>query len=207
MRRINKSEEPQSLTAFNQSGHQDWKEIHDEKNRHVYKDCLERCIKNQNNLCGYTEMPLTEGNRHIDHYIKRDFAPDLTFCWNNMIAAVKDSRFGADFKDKNIGRDRYDRFRHCYTNILNPLTDEFAGRFRFSADGTVEAANDDDLKAKETINLFNLNAPSLKACRKRLMESVRAYAKGGLTKEEILDWLKCDGFVSATEFELSFVNE
>lgn len=207
MRRIDKSEEPQSLRSFNKAKHKKWEEIHNEANRHVYNDCLQQCIEDQAHLCGYTEMPLSKDNRHIDHYIKRDFAPDLTFCWNNMIAAVKGSRFGADYKDKHVKRNDYDKSECCYTDILNPVKDEFAGRFRFSADGTIEPSDNKDIKAEKTIELFNLNEKSLKERRKVQMENVRTYIENDYTKEATLAALTEDGFVSAIEYELSQVND
>lgn len=207
MRRINKSEEPQSLRSFNKAKHEKWGEFSNKANRHVYNDCLQQCIEDQTHLCGYTEVPLSKDNKHIDHYIKRDFAPDLTFCWNNMIAAVKGSRFGADYKDEHVKRTDYDRFGCCYTDILNPLKDEFAGRFRFSADGTIEPSDSQDIKAKKTIELFNLNEKSLKERRKVQMENVRQYTKDGFAKEKIPALLAEDGFVSAIEYELSQVND
>lgn len=207
MRRIDKSEEPQSLRSFNKAKHKKWEEIHNEANRHVYNDCLQQCIEDQAHLCGYTEVPLSKDNRHIDHYIKRDFAPDLTFCWNNMIAAVKGSRFGADYKDKHVKRNDYDKSECCYTDILNPVKDEFAGRFRFSADGTMEPSDNKDIKAEKTIELFNLNEKSLKERRKVQMENVRTYIENDYTKEATLAALTEDGFVSAIEYELSQVND
>lgn len=207
MRRIDKSEEPQSLCSFNKAKHKKWEEIHNEANRHVYNDCLQQCIEDQACLCGYTEVPLSKDNRHIDHYIKRDFAPDLTFCWNNMIAAVKDDDFGADYKDKHVKRNDYNKSECCYTDILNPVKDEFAGRFRFSADGTMEPSDNKDIKAEKTIELFNLNEKSLKERRKVQMENVRTYIENDYTKEATLAALTEDGFVSAIEYELSQVND
>ena len=207
MRRINKSEEPQSLRSFNKAKHKKWEEIHNDANRHVYNDCLQQCFEDQARLCGYTEIPLTKGNRHIDHYIKRDFAPDLTFCWNNMIAAVKDSNFGANYKDKHVKRTDYNKSECCYTDILNPLKDEFTGRFRFSADGTIEPSDNKDIKAEKTIELFNLNEKSLKERRNVQMENVRTYIENDYTKEATLAALAESGFVSAIEYELSQVND
>lgn len=207
MRRIDKSEEPQSLRSFDKAKHKKWEEIHNEANRHVYNDCLQQCIEDQACLCGYTEVPLSKDNRHIDHYIKRDFAPDLTFCWNNMIAAVKGSRFGADYKDRHVKRNDYDKSECCYTDILNPVKDEFAGRFRFSADGTIEPSDNKDIKAEKTIELFNLNEKSLKERRKVQMENVRTYIENDYTKEATLAALTEDGFVSAIEYELSQIDD
>lgn len=207
MRRIDKSEEPQSLRSFDKAKHKKWEEIHNEANRHMYNDCLQQCIEDQACLCGYTEVPLSKDNRHIDHYIKRDFAPDLTFCWNNMIAAVKDDDFGADYKDKHVKRNDYNKSECCYTDILNPVKDEFAGRFRFSADGTIEPSDSQDIKAEKTIELFNLNEKSLKERRKVQMENVRTYIENDYTKEATLAALTEDGFVSAIEYELSQIDD
>lgn len=207
MRRIDKSEEPQSLRSFNKAKHEKWGEFSDKANRHVYNDCLQQCIEDQAHLCGYTEVPLSKDNRHIDHYIRRDFAPDLTFCWNNMIAAVKGSRFGADYKDKHVKRNDYNKSECCYTDILNPVKDEFAGRFRFSADGTIEPSDSQDIKAEKTIELFNLNEKSLKERRKVQMENVRTYIENDYTKEATLAALTEDGFVSVIEYELSQIDD
>lgn len=60
MRRIDKSEEPQSLRSFNKAKHKKWGEFSDKANHHVYNDCWRQCIEDQACLCGYTEVPLTE---------------------------------------------------------------------------------------------------------------------------------------------------
>lgn len=205
MRRIAKSGIPQSLAAFNGAPHVDWADIHRPENRNVYEDCLERCSSDQGNICGYTEISMTSDSKQIDHYIKRALAPYLTFDWKNMIAAVKDSRFGADWKDKQVKDADYDNETHCYRNILNPVADEMNNRFIFSTDGTMEPSDSNDSAAVNTIRVFNLNEISLKSRRKDVMQSVRAMIKGGIDQQDILDYLKQDGFVSAIEYELSHV--
>lgn len=200
---INKSQEPQELSAFNRTKHQNWGEIHEAANKHVYEACLLQCLIDQNELCGYTEMKL-EGTvqRHIDHYIKRDLAPQLTFEWSNMVAAIKDDRFGADFKDNNIHLAGYDRSSQTYTNAYNPITDDMVGVFVFSTDGGIEPSDKADIKAVGTIKLFNLDDDELKTRRRDCMEAVRSLRKGGLTDQQIYDILSPGGFISAIEFEI-----
>lgn len=132
MRHICKSNVPKSLDDFYEHKHTMWNEIHEECNKHVYDDCLTQCELDQDELCGYTEIPLSSGKKHIDHYVKRDIDPNLTFSWQNMIAAVKDYRFGADWKDDHIKRGDYDSSKKRYKNILNPVIDNFSGRFKFN---------------------------------------------------------------------------
>ena len=57
--------------------------------------------REQNSLCGYTELPLNNDNSHIDHYKKRNLFPQLTFVWDNFVIASIDEEFGAKFKDNH----------------------------------------------------------------------------------------------------------
>lgn len=201
---INKSSEPQELTSFKRNIHHSWKEIHQEANKHVYDACLQQCLMDQNELCGYTEMKLNESVQiHIDHYIKRDLAPQLTFEWSNMVAAVKDSRFGADFKDGHMDLANYDTSNHTYANAYNPVTDNMLEVFTFSSDGGIEPADKTDLKAASTIALFNLDGKELRLRRRECMESVRSLRLGGLTDQEIYTYLSPSGFISALKYEIN----
>lgn len=204
MKHIDKTSEVPSLTTLRRSNPQSWQTIHDAANQHVYDDCLKQIMLDQENLCGYTEMRLDQGMVHIDHFVKRDIDPRLTFCWENMIAAIKDSRYGADWKDRHITHNDYDRANHRYNTILNPIVDDFHNRFKFATDGTIEPYNSQDIKAARTINVFNLNEDSLRSRRRDAMEAARAMIAGGMTKQEVYDYLSADGFVSAVDYEIRF---
>lgn len=204
MRTIVKSGEPQSLQRFNRIMHNSWDEIHLLNNQHVYDDCLNQCEIDQNYLCCYTEIPVIEGIKHIDHYIKRDLDPSLTFAWENMVCAIKDHRFGADWKDNHISlAGIYDKNGKCYSNLLNPLQHNLKGRFRYSTDGEIEPSDISDSIAENTIKVFNLNEKSLKTRRKEVMQFVRCLQDGGMDKSDIFDCLSEGGFLSVIEYELS----
>lgn len=205
MRHICKSNVPKSLDDFYEHKHTMWKEIHEKCNKHVYDDCLTQCELDQDELCGYTEIHLSSGKKHIDHYVKRDIDPNLTFSWPNMIAAVKDYRFGADWKDDHIKRSDYDFSKKRYKNILNPVIDNFSGRFKFNTDGFMEPSDSDDTIAENTITMFNLNDETLKNRRANSMTLARSMFEGGMGKDEILHYLASDGFISSVEYELSQV--
>lgn len=204
MRKINKSSAPASLLSFCDKRPVEWSEIHKPENRHVYDDCLATCVDDQRNLCAYTEILLDEGTRHIDHYIKRSIDNRLTFEWSNMVAAVKDSKYGADWKDSHVTPRDYDADNKCYSNILNPVADDLAGRFVYHTDGLIAPSDDGDELAVNTIAVFNLNEPSLKSRRKVVMQSVRNMVASGISKEDVSLYLKSSGFHSVVEYELSF---
>ena len=202
MRKIGKSPEPESLTKFKESNKgNDWSLIHTDQNKHVYNDCLLQCKVDQNNLCGYTEVKF-ESVVHIDHFVKRDIDPSLTFDWQNMIAAVHDSRFGADFKDSIVNVDYYDKQRHKYKVVLNPVADALKNRFRYSTNGEIEPVSDSDYEAGETIRVFNLNDSSLCQRRKCAMEASR-WLLQQMSGEEVLQYMADAEFPSAIEYEVS----
>ena len=147
MKKINKSGEPSSLTKFKRKNSSNkWEDIHTEQNRSIYEDCLFKCMDDQNYLCGYTEIKLDD-NYHIDHFIKRDIDPRQTFDWQNMIASVHDSKFGADFKDKAVNNNDYNKRLKKYNCILNPVTENMENRFIFSTNGVIEPADRNDREA------------------------------------------------------------
>lgn len=205
MRHINKSDEPKSLKEFNKVVHVKWSDIHNDENQHVYDECLHLGEFDQEGLCGYTEVPLKYGKKHIDHYIKRETDPRLTFCWENMIVAIADYRYGANWKDSHIRNIDYNFNKKRYKNILNPVVDNFTGRFKFYTDGFMEPLDEGDVLGKETIKLFNLNEPTLMARRKNSMTAARTLFEGGMSKQDILRSLSLDGFISAVEYELSMI--
>lgn len=200
MRKIIKSAEPQSLTRFRKSHPRKWEEVHLPANHSVYQDCIDQCRTDQNNLCGYTEIHLPHtAATHIDHYLKRDLFPKDTFEWGNLIAAIHDSHFGADWKDNCSHLKKSD-----YQQLINPVTDELNGRFQYSTDGTIEPADPNDTKASHTIRIFNLNADQLKALRKNVMLTVRSLIEGGLSREEIINFLSAKGMPSVIDYELQY---
>lgn len=200
MRKIEKSAEPESLQKYKKMvKNNDWNLMH--KNNHeVYDDILFQCLIDQKDVCGYTEVKLND-RTHIDHFIKRDIDPTQTFVWDNMIAAVHDSKFGSDFKDKTVSLVDYDKIRVTYHHILSPVRDNVSNRFHYMTNGMIEPADVTDTDACETIRFFNLNEGSLVTRRKEAMKAVRDCLDGGMTKEEIYQYL--DEFPSAVAYEIN----
>ena len=119
--------------------------------------------------------------------------PQLTFEWNNLIAAINDSEFGAKFKDNKSGIRVND-----YNRIFNPVIDEVESCFTYTTWGEVipkkSISEGDYQKARRTIEIFNLNHNSLRNRRKSLVKIVNCYCE--MSKEDILDALKDSGFFS-----------
>ena len=134
----------------------------------VYAKCVQQAILEQNGECAYTEIPLPDKNQHLDHYKKKAIFPELTFDWNNLFAAVKNERFGADCKDKYING------KNCktvYSKLLCPTFDDIEDYFTYSLDGCISPSANcpDKAKAEFAIDIFNLNDDALVSRRHALI--------------------------------------
>lgn len=204
MRRIQKNNPLESFTHFarNNSG-ANWEDFHTNA-QNVYQDLrCEILINEQNCLCGYTEKPINDvRDSHIDHYKKKGIFPNLTFDWNNLIAATNDDDFGARHKDNNISK------KNQYNNILNPVSDNVENYFDYTTFGDIVPAdnlsNGDKLKAKHTIDTFNLNHKTLTNQRKQIYTYINIY-KTQLPDNKIKQLLFKYGFISCVDCLLNKV--
>ena len=119
--------------------------------------------------------------------------PELTFDWNNLIVATKDSNFGANYKDNKSGIQK-----NNYGNIFNPVIDNVENYFDYTTWGEVTPktaiSEVENQKAIKTIEVFNLNHNSLKDRRKNLISMIGSY--GEIAKIDILAALDKSGFKS-----------
>ncbi len=154
----------------------------------------------QNELCGYTELPLTMDNSHIDHFRKRNGMgfESLTFDWNNFIVASIDDNFGAKYKDSRKSK----LTKKDYELIFNPIECGMDGFVEYKTDGKMCPLDDNNSRVLRTIEVFNLNDPSLKLKRKKIMQKVDSCYKSGFCDDDIRDCLKDKGFPSVVEWEL-----
>ena len=118
MRKINKDN---PIVGFNGNNFNNscnnWSDFH-EDHKDIFEESRSVILTDeQNQLCGYTEIYINDlKDCHIDHYKKKSMFPELTFEWNNLIVATKDSNFGANYKDNKSGIQK-----NNYGNIFNPV--------------------------------------------------------------------------------------
>jgi uncharacterized protein (TIGR02646 family) len=159
----------------------------------IYQDTRLQILFDEQLLqCGYTEIYINnEEESHIDHYKKREHFPNLTFAWNNLIVATKDSKFGANYKDNT-----YKIRPHEYNLIFNPVIDNVEQYFYYDEFGMIR---EDEGKVKKTVEIFNLNYDLLKFKRKQIIDLIEYFKKDGLSFNEIKDTLELYGFRSVVE--------
>lgn len=143
------------------------------------KDNVRKALSSMNTdqgepLCSYCESTIagsTDG--HIEHlHRKRDF-PSRTFDWSNLFLCCQNAEHCGHFKDRN-GRPKYNP-----DNLIRPDTENPDEYLQFFSSGEVLARSglsvDQKLKADATIDVLNLNHPSLKGRRSATAHSAKAF--------------------------------
>lgn len=168
-----------------------------------------RChiLKNeQDGICGYTELCLSDNDSHIDHYVKQSIDSSKIFIWDNLIVASVDEDFGAKYKDNG-----YKIKPNEYVDIFNPVVDHVELYCYFLVNGEIHPRNDIlpslFVKMQRTIEVFNLNHPSLTSRRANVVQNVHNYFKGGIELGEIFDYLQTMGFHSVILQEIRNLEE
>ena len=200
MRKITKTEPIPSFQRFVRTNPTaNWADFH-VLAQDVYVAIREHILlEEQNYLCGYTEIPIEDvTDCHLDHFMKRDFAPNKTFDWQNLIASCNHEDFGAKFKNNKSKIKRAD-----YTTIFNPVEDDVQAYFYYNEFGEIEAKHDLSPflreKVEKTIVVFNLKHPSLVERRKKIIGDIRNYSDGLLDMETIKACLSASGFTSLVQ--------
>lgn len=202
MRKINKGEPiPEFQKWVNENKTTNWDDLPPDVSSKVRFHIM---TNEQNNLCGYTELPITMEKSHIDHFRKRNGMgfESLTFDWNNFIIASIDDGFGAKYKDSRKSKLTKDD----YALIFNPIECGMDDFVEYDTDGKMYPLDENDCRVKRTIDVFNLNDPSLKNRRKSLIKNVVDCFEGGLGDEDIRNCLKNKGFPSVIEWELNYLH-
>lgn len=199
MRKINKGT---ALKNFNGNNYKntcyDWGCFHEKYEKIFQYARLQILLYEQNNLCGYTEIYIMDDEKsHIDHYIKRSHDNKLTFEWNNLVVAIADDNFGANYKDNKYHGKNKGIKKEEYIDIYNPVVDDIS--FQYTEWGEIiEEAG----KIKKTIEVFNLNCESLKRRRADIISTIEALKKDNNAIEDIKTVLENAGFLSVVEQEL-----
>lgn len=190
MRKISKGDPHETIKKF--EGQQEWS-----LSSSFHRTWREIILGiEQHGLSGYTEVPLRIEDSHIDHFYKRSLFRDKVHSWDNLVADTIDETYGAKYKDKHV-KNATDNL-----NVINPVTEDPSRFFRYKVDGRIVSndtlSEDERNRADYTIDVFNLNEPSLVDRRKGLL-SIDLNAYGEISLDQLRIYLKDYGFPSVLE--------
>jgi uncharacterized protein (TIGR02646 family) len=113
----------------------------------------EKLVAMQGNRCAYCEGPMSEDNRHIEHFRQRDRYPQGTFDWHNLFGSCNRPGTCGDHKDKCGSYPQQD--------LIKPDVEDPEAFLVFTPHGTIcPRANlqpHDHHRAKETIRILGLD--------------------------------------------------
>ena len=115
--------------------------------------------------CAYCESKEESGYLEIEHFFPKSIYPKLTFNWNNLLPSCKRCNIAKGNEDvKNIP-------------IINPTTEDPEKLLKYISLKIVPAGNNDiDIKkAKNTIEICNLNCHRLYQARSLLLVAMENY--------------------------------
>jgi len=157
-----------------------WSDIEIENIRPELRKYILR--EEQNLLCIYCEKILDDNpkNSNIDHFKLKagHLFPEKTLDYTNLLVSCNTKGRCSDYKDKHI------KSKDDYENIVNPITENPDDFFDYLITGRIIAI-DDNPKAKFTIEIFQLEQPSLVRQRKKIADTLEHIKN--LSLDEIYD--------------------
>jgi len=139
-------------------------------------------LEEQDLLCAYCEKEIDDNskNSNIDHFRLKagHIFPEKTLDYSNLLVSCNTKGRCSDYKDKHI------KSKDDYENIINPITENPDDFFDYLNTGRIVAI-DNNPKAVFTIDIFQLEQPSLIRQRKEIAESLKYYQN--LSLDEVLD--------------------
>ena len=124
-------------------------------------------IREQGALCCYCEARVARSNSHVEHFRPvEDYQLDQLDYTNLLCSCVRDQIQG---ETDHCGHRKGSWFDEEL--LITPLAPGCEDRFRFTGDGQVFAAGDDEA-AKTTIDRLGLNLPKLQALRAEAVDAL-----------------------------------
>lgn len=160
MQKINKGQEPISLTVFRRNNPT---ARYPDLSRQERQDIRNACAKEQYYLCAYCCKKIS-GESHDtvnEHIVPQDSAPNRTLVFDNLVASCTTQK-------------QCDDAHGSQSLPLTPLMDECETEFAFKINGRVEGLT---LRANDSIQILNLGAnerdnKKLVETRKQLVDAL-----------------------------------
>jgi uncharacterized protein (TIGR02646 family) len=157
MHKLDRGQAPACLSNY-RHGMQNWGDVSPQDKASIWLGLNAM----QGHRCAYCEALLSEGKRHIEHFIRKGQNPQLTFQWANL--------FGSCKSPNSCGTHKDDVWKQDTSLLIKPDVDDPEKYLLFASSGKVSVRTglnaQDSAKAQHTIDAFNLDEPVLKGKRR-----------------------------------------
>ncbi|MBI9095998.1 MAG: TIGR02646 family protein [Sphaerochaeta sp.] len=184
MKYIKKQAPPLEFISWLNKENEDWHPTY-EKLQNPEKEIVRLSLFNeQHGLCCYCEgrIACDRSKVHIEHLYPQSLYPNMTVDYKNLLLSCN-------------GQDIHEQKSPCHCGIckddhdpnlmISPLDPSCEIRFVCREDGTMDAREESDSKAKNTIDYVGLNASHLKRDREAIFEVVFPLITEFTSTEEI----------------------
>ena len=177
MHQLTRCPAPACLASF-RHGANNWSDVTTPQKQEVWQ-CLNVM---QGARCAYCEAAITEGDRHIEHFVQKGRDPTRTFAWSNI--------FGSCNREDSCGKHKDRKGRpYADADLIKPDAEDPEKLLVFDAHGSVQPRHGLNAaatqRARETIRVFNLDGV-LKAIRRH---QLAGYVQ---TSEDIAEFFSID---------------
>ncbi len=168
MKHIVKQNEPRELRELREQANEDWQPIYDDLGGVCKKAVHASLLTEQGHICCYCNMRILQDDSHIEHFRPRSRFPEVELEYENLLASCQ-------LKAKRREPLRCGKRKAAWFDdalMISPLQKDCESRFRFTADGAIYPADDDDPAAKETIERLGLDNYELRDRRLKRIDAV-----------------------------------
>ncbi len=199
MRYIKKLPEPVRFTEWKKEANAEWTPTFDNMASDVKEKLKESLIKEQRGICCYCESILVKNNSHIEHFRPQEKFEDLSLDYNNLLCSCQSNPKRGD--PIHCGSAKGNWFDDKM--LISPLSPDCASHFRYTADGHIFPANDDDVAAKTTIEHLALDCSKLVDSRKAVLEQ---FLDDSIPDDKFLLYIRKTIETSTAENPQSFIS-
>lgn len=185
MKYVKKKEPPLEFVYWLNKENADWHPTFDKLQNPEKGVVREALFNEQHGLCCYCEGRITCDHKmvHIEHLYPQSCYSILSVDYRNLLLSCNGQDTNETEGPCHCGVCKADRDPDQMISPLDPFCET---HFTCREDGTIDASDDSDSKAKNTISYVGLNTPYLRRSRKAIFEVVHNDLENPLSGEEIL---------------------
>lgn len=150
MRKLERPKAPKVLSEFDFNLHT-WDDFKPKHKRIVWESLFEM----QGEKCAYCENsidPNKDGDKHIEHFLRKGLHKELTFNWDNLFGSCCIGECCGKYKDKQ---------KYSEDDLIKMDIEDPEKYFIFTSSGSIivrdNLSENDKKRASETLRVFHLN--------------------------------------------------
>jgi uncharacterized protein (TIGR02646 family) len=166
MKHIIKQSEPRQFIEWKAQANDDWQPSYDDLRGEIKKIVKKSLMEEQGYICCYCEQRLSFDDSHIEHFKPQHDPKVDALDYSNILCSCQDRIKKGDPRHCGNLKDKW----FDESLLVSPLESSCESRFRFNGDGTICAADAQDIAATTTINKLGLHLPILNDARNKAIE-------------------------------------